>query len=465
MRTFSDLNSSNEKKFLAYCIANPNESVDIEEKYILNRVNNEIYKAIQYLNSIEVIPTVHELITIVEKNPDTECTRDYIQSIIDEYIDFTNIDYVKQTLRNSYFANKMGPEILVTLLDDIEEAREINYDKVEELIENLKDTVSEVKNVPKFKTAQQLSENYLQVLEDREKGLKKRTFGYRVIDNECIRIAEAGEMTTIFAQKGVGKSTFVQNIETRLVNLQTPVLHFSLEMPEESDMDRHVTIRSNTDIKELYRPMSEKDKRSYQRAKRVAQQFSEIKNYLYVHEPGMGISDLESIVKDARKYFCDLGLLDDYGYMWVTIDLASKLKEISGEYGDGVEKGAHRLDDIAKRNGCHLCNIVQANENKLRAGLRFKSAEELDYYVLTDEDVKGGGGWSESSRMVLSLTRPLMLKKKHFPDRNEEWALEEDVIWVQATKSNYSDLFRIPFIFDPETFRMVPRYIPTFDDE
>ena len=465
MQTFSDLNSLNEKKFISYCIKYPDQILEIDSKYILNKTNSEIYNTLLSLYKNDIAFTVDEIYSTISKNPDTECTKEDLKFIVEEYTEFQNIETIKQSLKDAYFKNRIGPEILVTLLNDIEEAREIDYDRVENLVEQINDTVSEIKHVPRFKTAKELSENYTKTLLDREKGINKRTIGFDSIDAQCIRIAEPKDMTTIFAQKGMGKSTFVQNIETRLMNRHIPILHFSLEMPEEADMDRHITIRSNTTLDQLYLPMQMKNERQYSRAKRTVQQFGEIDNYVYVDEQSLALADIDYIIKDVKKYFKSKNLLDDTGYMWVTIDLASKIKEISGQYGDGVEIGATILDQICKKHACHLCNIVQANENKLRGGLRFKSAEELDYYVLTDEDVKGGGGWSESSRMVLSLTRPLMMKKKYFPDRIDEWNLEEDIIWVQATKSNYGDIFRVPFVFDPTTFRMIPRFMNIQEDD
>jgi hypothetical protein len=132
------------------------------------------------------------------------------------------------------------------------------------------------------------------------------------------------------------------------------------------------------------------------------------------------------------------------------------IKEINGEYGEGVDKGATELHNITKDTHVHTVLVVQANENRFRAGMRFKNAEEIDRHVFVGEDIKGGAGWRERCRMVFSIFRPLVLKKQYFPDRMEEWLLEEDIIWVHCFKNNNGPEFRLPFVFDTRTFRILP---------
>ena len=88
--------------------------------------------------------------------------------------------------------------------------------------------------------------------------------------------------------------------------------------------------------------------------------------------------------------------------------------------------------------------------------MRFKKSEDLDYYKIGIEDVFGGSGYASRSRIVLSLQRPKHLKMMFFPERNEEWEFEEDIINCNCVKQNDNKLFFTKFIFD-ETFRIMPR--------
>lgn len=45
------------------------------------------------------------------------------------------------------------------------------------------------------------------------------------------------------------------------------------------------------------------------------------------------------------------------------------------------------------------------------------------------------------------------------PNRNEEWDLEEDIMWVNVVKENDNTgkLGRVPFVFPDSAFRLIPK--------
>jgi replicative DNA helicase len=250
-------------------------------------------------------------------------------------------------------------------------------------------------------------------------------------------------------------SAMSQNMQMSWISRNIPVIKFGTEMTIDSEMDRTMAMRLNISPNELYK--EKRDDRFNSKVERALQGFSQIKNYLHVDESSLSLGDVDNLIRLGKEHFRKEGVYKNNDeYTMIVIDLASMIKEINGEYGDGVEKGATELHNITKNNNIHSLLIVQANENRARGGLRFKKPEEIDHQVFVGPDIKGGAGWFERCRMVLSLYRPLMIKKQYFPDRMEEWLLEEDILWLHACKNNNGPEFRLPFIFNAESFRILP---------
>ena len=65
MQTFSDLNSLNEKKFISYCIKYPDQILEIDSKYILNKTNSEIYNTLLSLYKNDIAFTVDEIYSTI----------------------------------------------------------------------------------------------------------------------------------------------------------------------------------------------------------------------------------------------------------------------------------------------------------------------------------------------------------------------------------------------------------------
>jgi hypothetical protein len=99
--------------------------------------------------------------------------------------------------------------------------------------------------------------------------------------------------------------------------------------------------------------------------------------------------------------------------------------------------------------------LLQGNENKLRMGKIFKKAEELDYYRIGVEDIEGGASFAAKARLVLSLNRPVQMKKQLFPQRMEEWNMEDDLLNISGVKQNDAPLFFTQFSFG-DNMRIYP---------
>ena len=100
-------------------------------------------------------------------------------------------------------------------------------------------------------------------------------------------------------------------------------------------------------------------------------------------------------------------------------------------------------------------NVIQANENKFRGGKIFKKPDELDFYKVGLEDIEGSASFAQRCRVIMTLTRPLQLKKRYFPEQMEQWEIETDFINCNIVKQNDGAEGFIQFVFG-DNFNIYP---------
>lgn len=449
-------NYINEEKFTSYLMKNPQNSHVLDFNFLLDFTTRTICGSIDKLQKDGLTITIDELYDYVRQSTDG-ISKEVIQKIYDSYSDFSNIDYVVDRIKLNYVSNKLNIDLLEDLLVDLSPTGELKLEKLENFSNKVRENITHLKGKSQFLTTTELSNKYRSTLQKRNEGLQ-RDLGYQVIKDACPRQAEEGEMTLLFGPSGAGKSALAQNMQASLISKGVPVIKFGTEMTIDSEMDRTLAMRLNVSPSEFYK--KNRDDKFNSKIERALLGFSRIKNYLHVDESNLTLQDISSLIMLGKEHFRREGVYKNGDeYTLIVIDLASMIKEISGEYGEGVEKGANELHLITKENNIHTLLVVQANENRFRGGMRFKTPEEIDHYVFVGEDIKGGSGWKERCRMVFSMIRPLLLKKQYFPDRIEEWNLETDIIQLHCFKNNNGPEFRIPFVFNLDSFRILPYYI------
>ena len=110
--------------------------------------------------------------------------------------------------------------------------------------------------------------------------------------------------------------------------------------------------------------------------------------------------------------------------------------------------------------------MVQSNENDIRNGKKFKDPDDCDNYFLQPENIEGGAVFGARARVILALNRPLVLKRRFFPLRNEEWDLEDDVITLAVVKQNDGKVGGLAkFMFDYHSFRLHEYRKQTIENE
>jgi hypothetical protein len=246
-------------------------------------------------------------------------------------------------------------------------------------------------------------------------------------------------------------SIFAKHIENNLINKGVCVLSFNLEMSKESSIDRLLCIRERIPLKDMQQPgMTPRLKAVIQRG---LTSISKLLNYIYCPDEYMDFYTLDASIHKAKNMFRENKVLPDDEYMVIIIDLLDMVKGFDDP--KEIKTSMDELHRLARKHKIHIIGLVQANENKFRNGKIFKNPEELDYYKIGLEDIYNGSSYGARARVVISLNRPLFMKRRFFPELEERWELEDDLILVNVVKQNDGYLSQTKFVFG-ENFMITP---------
>ncbi len=444
-----------EKYFLAYIIKNPQES------NLLSATDLKSFKARQFYNTIYKLYTEDNIsqydINLIQRN-NIKLESDYIEAVF--RIRLKDREYLNHCVKNikDYDIKLNIGNVIEKFLTQITDNGNLNYETVRQLANDILQSTTRLDDDSVLRTYDKLTASYRDTLRKRAEGLSKKSYGFKSIDRLIIRPSSAGEMTTLFGMKGSGKSLLVKCIENMLVNSNIPVISINLEMTEESNMDRKISVATNYSLRELLDPEFLNSEDNIKFIEESLERLNEKKNYIYYGESEITLNELDSVLTKAKQYFKDNGVLPVDEYMFVTIDLSEQIEELSGKAGTELKPGVNRLLQLAKKHKCHILNVLQSNENLFRAGKMFSTPESIDNFSLQPEMVEGGSVYAARSRVVFAVNRPLLLKRRFFPQREEEWNIETDLLWLNCVKQNDSNgtLGRTPFCFGDSSFRLIP---------
>ena len=436
-----------EIKYIAFILKNPNEAYLISEHYFFDDTCKLILQSVKKVLEKNLSFNIDEVYYFCkEEKPNFE--KSILTDIAQKSTE--NIQFIKEVLRENYIKYSTITK-LENLIVDATTKESISFDKLTSQIDSLYNSLHDLSSVT-IETSEDLANKHLEILEQRKKGIKKRSLGYRVLDQNILRPAAPEEMTGIVGMKGGAKSTFVKNIENRLIAKGIQVVSVNLEMSVESCNDRIACMRMNIPLSELLR--RDMNPRLESKIKKEIESYKNIKNYLFYSQPTLSLSELDGLLYKAKHIFKNRGVIQDDLYMFVVIDLLDMVDEFSESQSSyNIKTAINKLHAINRKHGCHFLLVLQANENKLRSGKIFKKPEELDYYKIGLEDIEGSAAIAQRCRVVMTLTRPVQMKKRFFPEENERWDLEEDIINVNVCKQNDGPEFFTKFIMT-NTFRI-----------
>lgn len=442
-----------EKYILSHILRKPTDYALISEADLISSQAKHFYRAIDELYNKQNINRFD--INLLRK------TNVYLE---ENYVnDIFNIRLKGEENLKTCIKKVMDYSIKMTIGSTVEKflmettlSGDLNYDTITSLANDIISNTIKLGDNSLIKTYADMAEDYKKVLEKRKIGEGKRSLGFKSIDRIVIRPGAPGEMTTLFGMKGSGKSLLAKCIEMMLVNLGVCVVSINLEMTEESNMDRLVSIPSNFSLSQLLDESFLQEEEAVKIIYDILEDLSKKKNYIYISAIEMSLIDLDKLLYKCKLKFKELGVLPEDEYMFLTSDLTEQIEELSGKQGTELKPGVNKLLKLCKKHKIHKMNILQSNENIFRAGKTFSTPEACENFTLQPESVEGGSVYAARSRVVLAVNRPLLLKRRYFPQQQEEWDLETDLLWLNVVKQNDAPVGRTPFVFSSNSFRLIP---------
>lgn len=440
-----------EEKYIGYLLQSPNEAYLVPTSEYAKLDHRIIVEALIELQTNNLKIDFDSILLLCRKK-NSNFNSDVLTKILNLPKNFDNIDLFKKEILEGSIKRKTLSQ-LENLLIKTTSKSFFDIEEFQSLLQKLLETSYSLgeKNLLDGKA---LKENYQKILDKRKQGIAKRSLGYDSLHKIIVRPAAPGEMTGIVGQKGGGKSTLVKNIEQRLTSQKICVVSVNLEMSQESNMDRFQCMKTGFPLSLVL--AKEHSAREESQLNRALDSWSNIDNYLYFDEPSLTLNQLDGILYKAKQIFRSKGILPEDEYFLCVVDLITMVSEF-GEADNPykIEANANKLHTMVKKHKIHLIPILQANENKFRNGKMFKNPSDLDFYKVGLEDIKNSAVWAERCRVILTMTRPVQLKKRFFPEQNDLWNLETDVINAHVVKQNDGDEGLCRFVLN-KNFRIYP---------
>jgi KaiC/GvpD/RAD55 family RecA-like ATPase len=270
-------------------------------------------------------------------------------------------------------------------------------------------------------------------------------------------------MMLLVGESGSGKSLFTQSIVNQIINnpRKIPLAYFTLEMSLEDVMDRFLSFREGISPDDLGKPdKPERVKGIIERGKERMRKL----DHFHIYDPaGMSSSELDRWITQSKEIWADKKVLPPDGYNVAVLDLATMLEDFGDMSPQRMEQVANRLNLLFRKHNTFPILVAQTNENQMRRERRFKKPEDVNYFHISREDIKGGSALFERCRVVASLVRRRELLKRYFRDDIELWESQRDLIEFSTLKNNNGPLFHTNFAFEYDpAYKIIP-YNPEID--
>lgn len=188
----------------------------------------------------------------------------------------------------------------------------------------------------------QLSEIYKEYV----KNLDKKKILYPCLPkiSKVMRGHRPGEVTTVLARPGIGKSLLGQSLLHFVANIQkVPGCMFSMEMPKELIFERGVSMEFEMETDEVEKAYVRNNYAD------IESHISLLNNIYYVDKCNLSLNDMRSILES----------IGNIGF--VVIDYMSLIKGIGKDIYEQVSYIARRLKDFAKETNTAVFTICQVS--------------------------------------------------------------------------------------------------------
>lgn len=443
----------NERRIFRCMIDNPRLGYELDSKWFSCTPARVVYETILYLyeHKVEITPAN------VATKADDERLYNFIEN------DVMKIDYKPEefafysdNLRMAFVKRDINEHVLDDLKILTSSKGDLKFDKLEELYQLLSVDIDLARGknqtLPVFS---QVANRYRGKLVQRKLG-ETYPFGSSLLDKALNSGAEPGRISTIFGASGMGKSTFAINLFSWEINRGIPTMYVTLEMDETATMDRLIALRTRTPLRVL------KMKKTYNEEGDISvdadyvisiceKELERLKKkenrFIILDKPALTLSDLEKAISDAKQRMC-------VDYMVVIIDLWTMLAKI-GQKPTELEESVNKTSEIAKRQGVHIINVVQANREVDKKSVSSISAID-SLRPKTINHIKNSGAIGERSRFVVSVFRAKHYAEEYFPD-DPQLEYMDDIMTLTVCKESEGKVGqRIKYLYDSECFRLTP---------
>jgi replicative DNA helicase len=442
--SFLPTNKDIEEQAICFLAKNQKEIGRTKQIYFYDDLCKLLYSCIKEINDTEYKCDLNLLYDTARKK-NNNFDKKEIERILNLNLNSDNIKLLFIKLKDFYTENEILKKVEIIAAKTLEK-KELDRNSIKELSAFLEKDIIDLGDNENLLTTKDVATIYRQELEKREKGERIRSLGYKEIDRNVTRPAAAEEITGLVGLKGMGKSIFKLCQENNLINSNVCVVSFNPEMPLLSNIDRLIAVRSGITVYDLLK--KDKDQQLKNQIEREIRRLENIPNYLYYELADLNLFSIKDKIQKAKQIFSDLKVLPDDEYMFITVDTFDMLEEFEDADPKRIRANINKFHKIIRKEKIHAEILLQANENKLRNGKIIKNAEDLDYYKIGVEDIEGGAAFAAKARLVLSLNRPVQMKKMIFAERMEEWNMEDDVLNIAGVKQNDGPLFFSQFAFN-----------------
>jgi hypothetical protein len=453
--SYLPVNIDNEQHIISYLIRNQGEIHRTNKDFFFDATCRLLYNSLTRLHEDGLFCEVGILFEFA-KEENSEIQKEIIQNIYDTFTKFENIDHVFVKLKDYYISTKILKQV-EDIASKTLDKNSLDIEGIKTLTQLLSSDIVSLGNSKGLIDSKEMVSVYREEQIKREQGIARRSLGFSNIDKLVTRPASPEETTILVGLKGCGKSAVKLCIENNLVNQGVCVISFNPEMPLLSNMDRWVGMRSGIPIKDLLK--QEKEQALKTQIERELKRLEQIPNFLYYEDANLDLYLVLDRIRKAKQIFSDKGVLPKDEYVFVTFDTFDGISEFESAKPEQIKGNMNKFHRIiVRKEQIHALALLQGNENKLRQGKAFKKPEDLDFYQIGFEDIEGGASFAAKARVVLSINRPVQMKKALFSSRMEEWNMENDLLNISCVKQNDGPLFFTQFSFN-ENMRIYP-YVP-----
>lgn len=230
-----------------------------------------------------------------------------------------------------------------------------------------------------------------------------------------------GQMTTICARPGGGKTTLGLNFGLHACSNGYKILFVSTEMKENDLRDRLLSIYSGVRLDNIRIHTNMLTQFDFDKFHEAEKHFN---NFYVYYKPSLNLFDLERSVQS----FCKT-----HGIDLVVVDYLQNLEANGYTPVEKLDNIAKKIPKVAADNNVHIIALAQSNR---------ESEKHKEFPKMSD--IKGSSAIEQASDSIYMM------------HRNEDEA--EQCYWLYCVKSRFGQMINVPVLFQKDTQRIVKDY-------